>query len=859
MATKFQIKRSSVSGVAPTVGDIAPGELAVNLADKKLYTANSTAVFELGTNLTFLSVAGNLTVAGLVANGNLGINGQVLTSNGTVVYWSDVSTTSGSYSAVITQQFTANGTANSFTISGGYIPNAIEVYVNGVKQLPNSEVIVSSGSTINFVTPPGNNYIVDVFGYKSVNGVILIADNLTSNLTFTNSAVIIANGSFGTNNQVLTSNGSGMYWSTVLSDAVTSITTGSGLTGGIITNTGTISVLANTGIVANSTGLFVNSSYINTLDSNTATYLSNSSGTLSNITSWIAGNSATAYSNAVSYVDGKLLANTSQLDANIALVQSQITANVATAYSNAVSYVDNKLYANTGQLNANIALVQSQITANSATAYSNAVSYVDGKLYVNTSILDANVSTLQAQITANAATAYSNAVSYVDSKLYANTDQLNANIALVQSQITANSDTAYSNAVPYVDNKQYANTLQLSANAATAYSNAILYSSNADNLTSGTVAEPRLPFRMDQSIRTTDAVQFSSLTVTGNVVVNGIFTVVSGNTVAFTDNMLFINQGILADISNISGNGTVITFTANNNYQTGWDVLIANVNPSSYNGTYHNITFANSTIFRVSNTNSDAYVSGGTARGQSESNPDLGIAAGYNDGTYHHTGIFRDHSSGVWKVFDNYLPEPDTSIYIDQANASFRIANFQANTIYIGQNDSYGTINSTSYSGTSNNSTNLGGLSLATIQGQISGNAATAYANAVINTAAQFTWTNTHTFAALVLGNTTVNTAYGVSTITINGVFGTNGQILSSNGTSIYWANASGGFTNGQSISVNNFVINGSFTSNGTSGNTGQYLTSNGTSTYWAPSNRDTAGRTLLVKYSNGAIAWGDA
>jgi hypothetical protein len=68
--------------------------------------------------------------------------------------------------------------------------------------------------------------------------------------------------------------------------------------------------------------------------------------------------------------------------------------------------------------------------------------------------------------------------------------------------------------------------------------------------------------------------------------------------------------------------------------------------------------------------------------GSTNTNPDLGIAGNYNDGTYHHTGFFRDATDGRWKIFQGYTPEPDTSIYIDTAHPSFELANFQANTVY---------------------------------------------------------------------------------------------------------------------------------------------------------------------------------
>jgi hypothetical protein len=64
-------------------------------------------------------------------------------------------------------------------------------------------------------------------------------------------------------------------------------------------------------------------------------------------------------------------------------------------------------------------------------------------------------------------------------------------------------------------------------------------------------------------------------------------------------------------------------------------------------------------------------------------NPDLGIAGNYNDGTYAHTGIFSDASDNhTWKVFKGYTLEPSQSI--DTNDGSFQLADFKANNIYGG-------------------------------------------------------------------------------------------------------------------------------------------------------------------------------
>ena len=64
-------------------------------------------------------------------------------------------------------------------------------------------------------------------------------------------------------------------------------------------------------------------------------------------------------------------------------------------------------------------------------------------------------------------------------------------------------------------------------------------------------------------------------------------------------------------------------------------------------------------------------------------NPDLGFAGNYDDGTYAHAGLFRDADDGVWKFFDSYTPEPDASAFIDTTHASFELANVQVGNLNI--------------------------------------------------------------------------------------------------------------------------------------------------------------------------------
>jgi len=60
-------------------------------------------------------------------------------------------------------------------------------------------------------------------------------------------------------------------------------------------------------------------------------------------------------------------------------------------------------------------------------------------------------------------------------------------------------------------------------------------------------------------------------------------------------------------------------------------------------------------------------------------NPDLGIVGNYNDGTYAHTGIYRESVGGKWRVFKGLTDEPSGSI--NSGHPSFQLADFEANEI----------------------------------------------------------------------------------------------------------------------------------------------------------------------------------
>jgi hypothetical protein len=78
-------------------------------------------------------------------------------------------------------------------------------------------------------------------------------------------------------------------------------------------------------------------------------------------------------------------------------------------------------------------------------------------------------------------------------------------------------------------------------------------------------------------------------------------------------NIEYSLPGKSSSITNVSGTGTVVTYTANNTFNAGDIVSISAVNPVAYNLLNVQIATASSTQFTVSNAATGSYVSGGEA------------------------------------------------------------------------------------------------------------------------------------------------------------------------------------------------------------------------------------------------------
>lgn len=214
MATKFQIKRTSVSGRTPNTADpantsyISAGELALNLTDKKLYSSNGTVAFEVGANLTDINISnlatfGNssvnttinsssIVVTKIVANGSQGSTGDVLFSDGTAAYWSPSGAlTTNVYATFVWandhtfSQLVTFGNSTVNTLINSTAIAVVKIIANNVLG-SNGQILYSNGSSVYWANSPGTIGVQSfVYNITTNTSVIEGPDASSKSLSYT--------------------------------------------------------------------------------------------------------------------------------------------------------------------------------------------------------------------------------------------------------------------------------------------------------------------------------------------------------------------------------------------------------------------------------------------------------------------------------------------------------------------------------------------------------------------------------------------------------------------------------------------------------------------------------------------------
>jgi cytoskeletal protein CcmA (bactofilin family) len=316
-----------------------------------------------------------------------------------------------------------------------------------------------------------------------------------------------------------------------------------------------------------------------------------------------------------------------------------------------------------------------------------------------------------------------------------------------QTALTA-AGSAYSNGVTYTDTKIGTANTAMVANAGAAYTNAIAIAANGSNITSGTVAFARLPslFVGTTTIQSTSAAQAVSgittlaagnTTITGDITVSGNLTINGTTTNINSTNLLVEDKNIiLGDVttpSDVTADGGGITLKGATDKTFNWvdatDSWTASEHIDLAAGKVYKIgttTIANSTALGTG-----ILASSLTSVGTLSSLTLGGALSGVTTLAAGNTTItgFANVSTTLQVGGNTTITGNTTSMLIVGTAVDGVDAN--STVISVGNTTVFTTINSTAFSGTANNATNFGGSSLATVQGQITGNAATAYTNAI--------------------------------------------------------------------------------------------------------------------------------
>jgi hypothetical protein len=263
MATKIIHKKSSVASSIPAAGDLEPGEIAVNLADQKLYSKTTAgAVIELAPNTDQLALTENCKN---VSGGSLAIGTPVYqsgTAGNAMEVQKALSGTAASMPAVGLLSSTLADEAEGTIVLSGFLQG-----INTSTFSEGDTLYVSSTGTLTTTIPAGEANLIQNIGkvikVHASNGSVMVtgagranatpnlddgnifignASNQSSTVSFNDTVDAHINYSTATSGQFLSYNGSDYDW----------IDAGGGMSFSVKTANYTLS--ANEGVIADTSG-----------------------------------------------------------------------------------------------------------------------------------------------------------------------------------------------------------------------------------------------------------------------------------------------------------------------------------------------------------------------------------------------------------------------------------------------------------------------------------------------------------------------------------------------------------------------------------------------------------------------------
>jgi hypothetical protein len=204
MASVIKIKRSAISNTPPNTSNLDTAELAINTADGILYSKGSGGVFEIGANVS------SLTINAQSFPSEDGGSGQILKTYGNgQLFWTNEAGAAG-FSAYTLYEFVASNNQSNFagnddnSNSLGYrTGDSIQVFLNGILLEETEDYTATNGANVILTQAASNNDLLQIFSYGiGSSNNITIASNNNIGIANTNPAhVFSVNGNtyFGAN------------------------------------------------------------------------------------------------------------------------------------------------------------------------------------------------------------------------------------------------------------------------------------------------------------------------------------------------------------------------------------------------------------------------------------------------------------------------------------------------------------------------------------------------------------------------------------------------------------------------------------------------------------------------------------